>query len=370
MIGRKLTLSQLSLFSGNLATCIAAGLDIPRSLATCQRSLPSPLRREILTAAAKRTAAGLSLFEALKPHERSFPAFFLPAVRCGEEAGRLDETLRYLESHCRLLVEPSRIMRNMWFAPLCLLLADTVICTASDCFIAPLEMTIAYILGWLRFYAVLAAAVAAVVYVPPLRALAESVKLILPVIGPAERELTMNRFFHAMNVLYSTGGRRVEEMIRLAADSADNIALRADFFRAAERIESGHSIAEAFSAVASVPLGYRGDHRCRRGGGQEAGCGVRFDLPRKRRSGRFTDVWFPAAVFSDTFRGCDYLQYRDLIVSFRTARLRSEAIHCPGLRFVAPSTLQRHYNSRVRCLSDAQFALYSILNSLRSAPHV
>ena len=257
MSRRKLTLEQLSLFSGNLATCIAAGLDIPRSLTTCQRSAPSLLLREILTAAAKQAAAGKSLFDALKSHEPSFPAFFLPAVRCGEESGRLDETLRYLESHCRLLVEPARTMRNMWLTPLCLTLAEMVICTAAYCFLAPWAMTIAYFVSWLKFYAILAAAVAAVIYVPPLRAMAETIRLSVPVIGPAERELTMNRFFHAMNVLYSTGGRRVEEMIRLAADSAENLALRADFLRAAEVIESGGSIGEAFSAVASLPIGYQ-----------------------------------------------------------------------------------------------------------------
>jgi type IV pilus assembly protein PilC len=253
----KISLEQLSLFSGNLATCIAAGLDIPRSLTTCQRSAPSPLMREILTSAAKQAAAGKQLFEALRPHERFFPAFFLPAVRCGEEAGRLDETLRYLENHCRLLVGPAKMMRNMWFAPLCLLLADTVICTAAYCFMAPWAMTFAYILEWLKFYVILAAAVAAVVYVPPLRTLAEHARLLLPIIGPAERELTMNRFFHAMNVLYSTGGRRVEEMIRLAADSAESLALRADLLHAAEVIESGGSMADAFSAVVCIPLSYR-----------------------------------------------------------------------------------------------------------------
>jgi type II secretory pathway component PulF len=253
----RISLEQLSRFSGNLATCIAAGLDIPKSLTTCQRNAPSPLLREILTSAAKQAASGKQLFEALKPHSRSFPAFFLPAVRCGEESGRLDETLRYLENHCRLLVGPARMMRNMWFAPLCLLLADTVICTVAYCFIAPWAMTFAYILEWLKFYTILAAAVAAVVYVPPLRELAEAIRLLVPVIGPAERELTMNRFFHAMNVLYSTGGRRVEEMIRLAADSAENLALRADLVRAAELIESGDSIGEAFSAVACIPLTYR-----------------------------------------------------------------------------------------------------------------
>ena len=34
----KISLEQLSLFCGNMATCVAAGLDIPRSLSTCQRS--------------------------------------------------------------------------------------------------------------------------------------------------------------------------------------------------------------------------------------------------------------------------------------------------------------------------------------------
>ena len=76
-------------------------------------------------------------------------------------------------------------------------------------------------------------------------------------VGPAERELTINRFFHAMNLLYSTGGRRVEQMVRLAADSAGNRPLRAIFLRAAEAIESGGTIGEAFSAVAFLPLGYK-----------------------------------------------------------------------------------------------------------------
>ena len=123
--GRKITLERLSLFSGNLATCISAGLDIPKSLITCQRSSPSPILREILTDAARNTAKGMKLFDALELHKSCFPAFFLPVVRCGEESGHLDGTLRYLESHCRLLVGPTRTMRNTWLVPLCLMLGGT-----------------------------------------------------------------------------------------------------------------------------------------------------------------------------------------------------------------------------------------------------
>jgi type II secretory pathway component PulF len=46
-------------------------------------------------------------------------------------------------------------------------------------------------------------------------------------------------------------------MIRLAADSAENLALRSDFLRAAQVIESGGTIGEAFSALALLPFDYQ-----------------------------------------------------------------------------------------------------------------
>ena len=168
MSRRKLTLEQLSLFSGNLATCIAAGLDIPRSLTTCQRSAPSPVLREILTEAAKQAAVGMSLFDALKPHSTPFPAFSCPRPlrRRGWAVGRNAALSR------KPLPPAHRAGKDhvqQWFAPLCLLLTDTVICTVAYCLFGPRTMTIAYVFDWLRFYAILVAAVAAVIYVPPLR---------------------------------------------------------------------------------------------------------------------------------------------------------------------------------------------------------
>lgn len=254
---RKIPLEQLSACFGNLATCVSAGLDIPKSLDTCQRTSPSLALREILTQAAKQTAGGSSLFEALEPHKSRFPAFVLSVVRCGEESGHLDQTLRYLASHCRLLIEPMRTLRNTWLVPLCLMLFGNGICTIAYGILAPPAATVNYVLGCLELYAVVAAAVAAAIWIPPLRALADPLRLAVPVIGPAERELTINRFFHAMNLLYSTGGRRVENMIRLAADSASNLVLHADSLRAATSIESGCTISEAFGAVANLPLHYK-----------------------------------------------------------------------------------------------------------------
>lgn len=114
-------------------------------------------------------------------------------------------------------------------------------------------MALAHLAGTAMFYSIVAIVVAFFLYVPDAKKIQDEVKLVLPVIGQAERELAMNRFFHAMSMLYSTSGQRVEEMIRLAAGSADNRALRDDFLRAAAVIEKGGTIAEAFMAPATIP---------------------------------------------------------------------------------------------------------------------
>lgn len=199
----------------------------------------------------------MELSEALAPWADHFPAFFLPVLRCGEHSGRTDQTLRYLEQHCGMLVEPARIMRNTWLVPLCIMLAGSAVCALAYLVFAPFSATFAYVVRTVTFYGTIAVAVAAALCVPQIRAVVDQLKLVVPKIGPAERELAMNRFFHAMNLLYSTGGRRVEQMICLAADSTGNAVLRRDFLRAAAAIESGGTIGQAFSAPAMLPFDYK-----------------------------------------------------------------------------------------------------------------
>lgn len=221
------------------------------SLRICSRS--SPALQEILEQAAELTKAGMGLCDALDRWQERFPPFFLPVLRCGEETGRQDAALAYLERHCRLLAGPARTKQNTWRVPLGVLLGGSVICGVAHLLLAPLPVTFAYILHTMGYYGVLAAFLAVAFWVPQAKRLVDGLKLVLPVIGPAERELAMSRFFHAMSLLYSTNGRRVEQMIRLAAESSDNIILRRDFVRAAAAVESGATIAEAFAIPSTIP---------------------------------------------------------------------------------------------------------------------
>jgi len=253
----KIPLSQLSVFCGNLATCLSAGLGVPASLRTSVRHASNQTLKQIAETAAELTASGIGLFEALRPGKDRFPVFFLPIIRCGEHSGRLDEAFAYLAEHCALLVRPGRLVRNTWLFPILIVMLGSILKIALYAVFAPRAATLAYLGDTLLEYAIAAAVAVAVLFVPQSKAIFDQVKLALPIVRETECDLAVNRFFHALNLVYSTGGMRVEAMIRLAAQSVGNSAVRADLLRAAQAIEAGATLSEAFATPQVVSLEYK-----------------------------------------------------------------------------------------------------------------
>jgi type IV pilus assembly protein PilC len=254
---RRIAMEPMSKFCGNMSRCLAVGMDVPRSLRVSSETFPHRQLKIIADGASARVKENLPLSEALEPWRTWFPAFVLPLIQCGEQSGRLAETFEYLENHCRLLIGPVKTVRDTWLVPLCILIFGTAANTAFYWMLSTWGQAYGYLLGSLKYYGYTATVVFAAVYFPPARKFADRLLISLPLVGPAIRELAMNRFFHALNMLYSTGGRRVENMIRLAATSADNAAMEHDFLRAADAIERHATLAEAFDAVPGLPLEYR-----------------------------------------------------------------------------------------------------------------
>jgi type IV pilus assembly protein PilC len=266
-ISRKIPLEELSRFAGNLGTCLEAGIRVPQSLRTCTRSSSTALLPRIAEAAAQRAGSGMELSDALEPHQRHFPPFFIPMIRCGERVGRLDEALRYLEEHCRLLGPPSRMMRNTWLYPLVIVLFGSLVKALAYLFLAPISQTFSYVIDTLFNYGILAVVVWFFLAVPEAKRILDHLKLFLPVIGPVERELALNRFFHSFNMLHSTSGMRVEAMIRLAAQAIGNAVVRDDVLRAAAVVEAKGTITEAFAVPKTITV----EQQATIGAGEQAG---------------------------------------------------------------------------------------------------
>ena len=93
---------------------------------------------------------------------------------------------------------------------------------------------------------------AIILLAPFFRPLVDPLKLLVPIVGAAERELAVNRFFCVLAMVYATGGQRVESMIRLASRTVANVAIRRDLLRAARSIELGASIPQAFRQTTTL----------------------------------------------------------------------------------------------------------------------
>ncbi len=239
---------RLSLFAGNLATCLEAGLGLPASLESTGRALHGTHLADSMQAAAAAVKQGNSLADALSATCQGLPSFFIPVIAAGEATGRLDVSLRYLEDHCRMLAGPAQALRNAWLLPLAVIMAGTAAKLVAHLWFASWGTTIRFVLGSLTAYGTFAVFLFVAIG-SPFRPLVDYLKLYLPLSGPLERNISVNRFFHALAMLHAAAGQRVEKMIRVAARTVSNLTLRADFDRVACRIEQGDSIAEAFDAA-------------------------------------------------------------------------------------------------------------------------
>jgi type II secretory pathway component PulF len=236
---------KLSRFAGNLATCLESGVEIKKSLETAKRSLAHTPLAGAMEVVVMRVDRGDSLATALAAAEWGLPPFFVPMVQAGEQTGRVDESLRYLEHHCKMIAGPAQALQNAWLLPLTVAVAGTAIKLAAYLLLAPWSTTLSFAWASLKFYTMLGAA-AFLVLGSPVKPLFDQLKLLLPFISSIEQETAANRFFHAFAMLYAAAGRRVDEMIDFSCRTVPNVAIRRDLLAVARRIKAGTSLPEAF----------------------------------------------------------------------------------------------------------------------------
>lgn len=263
----QLPLKDLAAFSGNLATCLAAGLNVPDSVETCTRSSPNLLLRTSGPIWAERTRGGATLSEALDETAYQLPRFYLPVLRCGEQSGRTDEALHYLQQHCALLERPYQAMRSLWLVPLVIFSVASILLIFAHFLLTPFFTAVKFLVRTVMRYAVAGAVVVLVLNVPQLRRLWEQLLLALPFVGPAARELAVNRFLHSLNLMYRTSGMAVPRMVQTACSAVDNTIVRNDFLAALPVLEGGGTLTESLADCPSLTF----DQKATISAGEEAG---------------------------------------------------------------------------------------------------
>jgi type IV pilus assembly protein PilC len=89
----RVTLSDLAIFSRQLATMVSSGMSILRALFVLEEQTENVKLKEILTSVRKDVEAGLSLSDALGRHPKVFGPLFTSMIRAGEIGGMLESSL-------------------------------------------------------------------------------------------------------------------------------------------------------------------------------------------------------------------------------------------------------------------------------------
>jgi len=90
---QRVTLTELSIFSRQLATMVSSGMTILRSLFVLEEQMENEKLKETLVAVRKDVEAGLPLSDALGRHPKIFSPLFVAMTRAGEIGGVLEQSL-------------------------------------------------------------------------------------------------------------------------------------------------------------------------------------------------------------------------------------------------------------------------------------
>jgi type IV pilus assembly protein PilC len=92
-IFERVTLSELAIFSRQLATMVSSGMTILRSLFVLEEQLENKRLKETVIAVRRDVEAGLPLSEAFARHPKIFSPLFVAMTRAGEIGGMLEQSL-------------------------------------------------------------------------------------------------------------------------------------------------------------------------------------------------------------------------------------------------------------------------------------
>jgi type IV pilus assembly protein PilC len=89
----RITLSDLSIFSRQLATMVSSGMTILRALFVLEEQTDNPKLKEVIVAVRRDVEAGLAFSAALGRHSKVFGPLFISMVHAGEIGGVLEDSL-------------------------------------------------------------------------------------------------------------------------------------------------------------------------------------------------------------------------------------------------------------------------------------
>ncbi|HUL18906.1 MAG TPA: type II secretion system inner membrane protein GspF [Steroidobacteraceae bacterium] len=272
---RRVSSTDLALFTRQLATLVRAGLPLEESLLAVSQQTEKPRVQSIVLGVRAKVMEGHTLASGFSEFPRVFPEIYRATVAAGEQAGHLDNVLERLAEY----TESREQIRQKVLAALLYPIVLTVLCFAIVSFLlvfvvpkvvsvfestkAKLPLITRLLIGTSDFfrlygiYLLIAAALGVWLFQrwqknPAGKRAFHSWQLRMPVLGKLVRGFNTARFTRTFSIL-SGSSVPVLEAMRIAGDVVTNLPMRDAVTDATARVREGAPIGRSLAVSRLFP---------------------------------------------------------------------------------------------------------------------
>jgi len=273
--GDKLSTTELSLFTRQLASLLEAGLPLEQAFSALLEQAERSYVRDLIAAIRAEVMGGASLSAALAQHPRDFADIYRALVGSGEQIGQLAGVLSRLADYIerrnalvqkvKLAFTYPAIVTVVAFAIVIFLLTYVVpqivsVFANTKQQLPFLTVAMLALSGFVRNWGWLVAMVGVAAFIVWRRALKDpAIKmrwhrwlLTAPVYGRFERSLNTARFASTLAITTSSGVP-ILRALQTSRDTLSNVALRQQVEEASNSVREGVSLARALGAHQDFP---------------------------------------------------------------------------------------------------------------------
>jgi type IV pilus assembly protein PilC len=256
----------ISVFSRQFATMIAAGLPLVQCLQTLGMQMERKRFQDIIAKVAYEVESGSTLSDALGRFPRVFDELYVNLVHVGETGGVLDSMLSRLSTYLEKAQALKHRVQMAVVYPILVMTIAVLVVAFLMIFIIPIfaaffqnagvplplptRIVIAVSNGVTRYWYIILLVWAGLMYgfrawyrTEAGRLAVDRFFLRAPIFGPLVRKISIARFTRTLSALLG-GGVPIIDALRITAKTAGNRVVENSIMAARERVMAGHTLGE------------------------------------------------------------------------------------------------------------------------------
>lgn len=263
----KLAAQDLSLFTRQLATLLAAGIPVEESLRGVSEQTEKDKVRGLIIGVRSKVLEGYGLAQAMGEFPNAFPELYRATVGAGEQTGRLDVVLEKLADYTENQQQTRQKVQQALIYPSLMIIVSTAIISFLLAFVVPkiievfsssgqelpsMTKVLINLSHWIKSYGLIAIGVLIALLAGFKKSLSNikirtawhKILLKLPIASYLVRSVNVARYIHTFGILFAAGVSVLETM-RVSASLVTNLVMRNAFDNATVRVREGGAISQS-----------------------------------------------------------------------------------------------------------------------------